>query len=129
MDSPALQMQHSVILWNLWRNSLRGSTSLTSIQIVCHILLPCPFVQNVISSSVAGSDYLPKFHRYPFSICGKRNKCQCNGMTGHSENIIVSTAHKLAEAKKLSTWIQLHRNSTSDLLASISTIIKRLTLH
>jgi len=29
-------------LWNLWGHSLRGSISLTSIWIFCHILHPCP---------------------------------------------------------------------------------------
>jgi len=29
-------------LWNLWSHSLHGSTSLTSIQIFCRIMPPCP---------------------------------------------------------------------------------------
>ena len=43
--------------------SMRGSIGLILIQILCRILLLCPwfnFAQNVISSPVGGSDYLPQ---------------------------------------------------------------------
>ena len=40
---------------------VHGSTSLTSIQTFCHVLLPCPryvFAQSLLTSSVGTSDYL-----------------------------------------------------------------------
>ena len=84
---------------------LHGSTSFTSIGI-CRILLPCPwynFCQNVISSSVGGSDYLRHISSKSFSICAKMLTLETDiGTTGQKENIMIAyAAHSLTKAKHL----------------------------
>ena len=80
----------------------RGSTGFTSIRVFCRILLPCRwnnFAENVVSSSVACSDYLPQSSTKSVQYSCEAKKCRCWYRTsGHSENIVVYAAHSLAKA-------------------------------
>ena len=70
-------------------HSLRGSTGLTQIRIYCRILLPCPchnFAQNVITSSVGGSNYLPQnFTEICSVFVRSEREYRCWHETGHRD--------------------------------------------